>query len=83
MQTYGATAFRFTDSLTNGSMKAFREMCYELADYRQQLPTEKQFIWDGHFIIRSERQMPPEDFDAMKASGCGTVWIGIEREVNV
>ena len=78
VQTYGATAFRFTDSLTNGSMKAFREMCYELADYRQQLPTEKQFIWDGHFIIRSERQMPPEDFDAMKASGCGTVWIGIE-----
>ena len=59
-------------------MKAFREMCYELADYRRQLPTEKQFIWDGHFIIRSERQMPPEDFDAMKASGCGTVWIGIE-----
>jgi len=78
-ETYGATAFRFTDSLTNGSMKAFREMCYELAEYRNSLPADsKKFIWDGHFIIRSERQMPPEDFDAMKESGCGTVWIGIE-----
>lgn len=76
VETYGANAFRFTDSLTNGSMKAFRDMCYELAEYRR--VSDIKFIWDAHFIIRSRRQMPPEDFDAMKESGCGTVWIGIE-----
>jgi hypothetical protein len=76
VEKYGANAFRFTDSLTNGSMKAFREMCYELAEYRQS--SAIKFQWDGHFIIRSRKQMPPEDFDAMRASGCGTVWIGIE-----
>ena len=78
VERYGVNAFRFTDSLTNGSMKAFRDMCYNLAEYRTKMPEEKRFIWDAHFIIRSERQMPPEDFDAMKASGCGTVWIGVE-----
>jgi len=78
VEKYDAKAFRFTDSLTNGSMKAFRDMCYNLAEYRNALPVDRRFIWDGHFIIRSERQMPPADFDAMKASGCGTVWIGIE-----
>lgn len=78
IERYGVTAFRFTDSLTNGSMKAFRDMCYNLAEYREPMPDDKKFIWDGHFIIRSERQMPPADFDAMKASGCGTLWIGVE-----
>lgn len=78
VETYGANAFRFTDSLTNGSMKAFRDMCYELAEYRDAMPVNERFIWDGHFIIRSERQMPSADFDAMKASGCGTLWIGVE-----
>ena len=76
VEKYAANAFRFTDSLTNGSMKAFREMCYELAEYRKTCSIK--FQWDGHFIIRSRKQMPPEDFDAMQASGCGTVWIGIE-----
>ena len=78
METYGATAFRFTDSLTNGSMKAFRSMTAELTEYRKNLPEHRKFIWDGHFIVRSKRQMPPEDFVAMGQSGAGTLWLGIE-----
>ena len=38
IETYGANAFRFTDSLINGSMKAFRDMTFELAEYRKNLP---------------------------------------------
>ena len=77
-EKYGVNAFRFTDSLINGSMKAFREMINELADYRMKMPEEKRFIWDTHFIVRSPRQMTPEDFDTMAAAGAGTMLIGIE-----
>ena len=79
IERYGVDSFRFTDSLTNGSMKAFREMCLDLAEYRKTLQTSnKTFTWDGHFIIRSKSQMPPADFDKMKESGAGVTWIGIE-----
>ncbi len=75
---YEVNAFRFTDSLINGSMKAFREMITSLAEFRETLPDDRKFIWDTHFIVRSRRQMPPEDFDMMKRAGAGTLLIGIE-----
>lgn len=75
---YEVNAFRFTDSLINGSMKAFREMITSLAEFRETLPDDRKFIWDTHFIVRSRRQMPPEDFDTMKKAGAGTMLIGIE-----
>jgi radical SAM superfamily enzyme YgiQ (UPF0313 family) len=78
VEKYGVGAFRFTDSLINGSMRAFREMISELADYRQSLPSRDRFIWDTHFIVRSKTQMPPEDFDMMAKAGAGTMLIGIE-----
>lgn len=77
-QKYGVTAFRFTDSLINGSLKAFRDMIFTLSDYRKTLSDEKKFIWDTHFIVRGPSQMPPEHFDTMKAAGAGTMLIGIE-----
>jgi len=75
---YDAGAFRFTDSLINGSMKAFRDMTNELSEYRMSMPEEKRFIWDSHFIVRSKKQMPPEDFVKMAESGAGTLLIGVE-----
>mgnify|MGYP001331706949 FL=1 len=75
---YGAKAFRFTDSLINGSMKAFRDMTYELSEYRMAMKSEDRFIWDSHFIVRSRKQMPPEDFKRMAESGAGTLLIGVE-----
>jgi radical SAM superfamily enzyme YgiQ (UPF0313 family) len=78
VEKYGVGAFRFTDSLINGSMKAFREMIKELAAYRETLPETQKFIWDTHFIVRSKTQMPPEDFNTMKLAGAGTMLIGIE-----
>ena len=78
IKRYGAKAFRFTDSLINGSMKAFRDMTYELAEYRSSMKPEDRFIWDSHFIVRSRRQMPPEDFKKMADSGAGTLLIGVE-----
>ena len=75
---YNAKAFRFTDSLINGSMKAFREMTYELSEFRMAMQPEDRFTWDSHFIVRSKKQMPPEDFEKMAQSGAGTMLIGVE-----
>lgn len=77
-ERYGIKAFRFTDSLINGSMKAFRDMCLHLSQYRMSLPENQRFIWDTHFIVRSKTQMPPNDFDLMKQAGAGTMLIGVE-----
>ena len=75
---YGAKAFRFTDSLINGSMKAFRDMTHELAEFRMSMPEDQRFIWDSHFIVRGKGQMPPQDFVKMAESGAGTLLIGVE-----
>ena len=78
VKRYGAKAFRFTDSLINGSMKAFRDMTYQLSEFRMAMQPEDRFIWDSHFIVRSKKQMPPEDFKKMAESGAGTMLIGVE-----
>ena len=75
---YGINAFRFTDSLINGSMKAFKDMIFTLADYRKSLPEDLKFTWDTHYIVRPQQHMPKEYFDIMKEAGCGTLLIGVE-----
>ena len=59
-KTHGITDFYFMDSLINGSMKAYRELCSTLVEYYKQnnLP-EKFFRWGGQFIVRSAKQMLP------------------------
>lgn len=78
IEKHGVNFFKFTDSLVNGSLKAFKEMVYELAEYRKSLPDDKKFYWRGHFIIRGKAQMPPQLFDKMKESGAELFYIGVE-----
>lgn len=78
INTYGVNAFRFTDSLINGSMKAFVDMCKELTTIRESLPEEEKFTWDAHFIIRNKRAMPAEVYDIMASAGAGTLLMGVE-----
>ena len=78
VEKYGVKAFRFTDSLINGSMKAFRDMTVQLSAYRNKVGSNKKFFWDSHFIIRSQKQMPEEDFKLMAEAGAGTMLIGVE-----
>jgi len=69
---HGYKTFGFTDSLINGSLKAFRELCAELK--RVNIPT----TWNGQFICRSEKQMPESLWADMAAAGCTDVNIGVE-----
>jgi len=78
VERHGARAFRFTDSLINGSLKAFKDMIKELAEYRMSLPEQRRFIWDSHFIVRGPQELKPEIFDLMKESGAGTMLMGVE-----
>jgi radical SAM superfamily enzyme YgiQ (UPF0313 family) len=73
-ETHGVTHFYFTDSLVNGSFKAFNDMCENLAAYSFQEPIK----WSGQYIIRPEQHTPANHFDNLKASGCRTLFIGLE-----
>ena len=76
---YGITDFYFMDSLINGSMKAFRELCTTLVDYyKDNNLSDKFFRWGGQFIVRSAKQMLPEDFEMAAKSGCDNLCWGVE-----
>lgn len=72
-QKYNIKNFAFTDSLINGGLKPFREMNEILA---AQIPD--CINYNGQFICRDEKSMPPRDFKLMKRGGCRSVSIGIE-----
>jgi radical SAM superfamily enzyme YgiQ (UPF0313 family) len=78
-QKYDRTTFKFTDSLINGSMKAFREMLQILADYNKTRKTDDEKIrWHSQWIVRNFRQSPEEDYRLMKESGCYGLDVGVE-----
>ena len=75
-EKFGINHFYFTDSLVNGSLKAFRGMCEKLAEYNN---THKAgFNWRGQFIFRPEKQISPEHFDMIKEAGGDSFYVGIE-----
>ncbi|MDK2772568.1 MAG: radical SAM protein [Flavobacterium sp.] len=76
---HGIKTFYFMDSLINGSMKAFRELCKALIDYYEESNLEDKFFrWGGQFIVRSKSQMTPKDFELASRSGCDNLCWGVE-----
>ena len=74
-EEYGFSFFTFTDSLINGSLKAFREICTEVKKVKEK---NKNINWGGQFICRSYKQMPEELWADMRDSGLKYINIGIE-----
>lgn len=74
-EKYNRKTFRFTDSLINGSMKAFRELLRNLKEYRK---VNDNFEWISQWIVRPKNQSPEDDYRLMKESGCLELEIGIE-----
>jgi len=68
----GLKKIGFSDSLVNGSMKHFRDMCSELSK------REKKVQWNGQFIVRGAKTFSSEDFDNLANSGCNGLTMGIE-----
>lgn len=73
-ETFGITRFYFTDSLINGSLKAFRDMCNKLARYNFDTPIH----WSGQYIFRPKSVMSDEDFSMTKAAGGDLFFVGFE-----
>tara|TARA_E500000331_G_scaffold224199_1_gene214643 strand:+ start:735 stop:2234 length:1500 start_codon:yes stop_codon:yes gene_type:complete len=69
----GITNFMMSDSLINGSMKAFRQMNEALA---KKLP--KTLSYYGEYIARPKGQTTSEDYDLMAQAGCKHVIVGVE-----
>jgi radical SAM superfamily enzyme YgiQ (UPF0313 family) len=76
-ETRGVDNFYFSDSLVNGSMKAFRETSEIIYKYKQDHNVD--FIWGGQFICRTNGQMGPEDYELAHASGLRNTGIGLEH----
>lgn len=68
----GIDTIAFSDSLVNGSMKQFRQLCAALAE------RERKIKWHGQFIARRKETFTEKDFDNLANSGCIGLTIGIE-----
>ena len=75
-ERYNRNVFKFTDSLINGSMKAFRSLCTILSEYKKE--KDNGLAWISQWVIRSKTQSPESDYIAMKESGCIRLEIGLE-----
>ena len=74
---YQRKTIKFTDSLINGSMRAFRELLTNLATHNEN-NSDNEIMWQSQWIIRPKNQSPESDFALMKASGCVELDIGVE-----
>jgi len=70
--------FVFTDSLLNGSMKAYKSLITTLADYNQSVENDKKISWRSQFIFRPITQVTDEDWRLTALAGGGGLGIGIE-----
>jgi hypothetical protein len=75
-EKHGITKFFFTDSLINGSLKAFRDMCNNLAKYNQE--HNCGFKWGGQFIFRPSHQVSEEHFHMISQAGGEQFYVGVE-----
>lgn len=75
----GIRNFVFTDSLINGSLKSFRELCHALiTHYRDNNLPDRYFTWSGQFICRDSQSFKDSDFELAAMSGMTGVAIGVE-----
>lgn len=75
-KTYKKYKFQFTDSLINGSMKAYRDFIKKMANYNS--TTENKLSWGGQFIVRGLGSMTRNDWNLTKLAGAESLSIGVE-----
>jgi|TARA_R110000803_G_C11988005_1_gene321578 hypothetical protein len=78
-EKYQVKDFFFHDALCNGSVKDFKLFNRNLIDYyTQNNLSNRYFKYSSHYIVRSERIMPEEDFKFMGSAGAECMVIGVE-----
>lgn len=79
---YNTTYFEFTDSLVNGSLKAFREWLEIIAEYNDKSNEAEKIKWFGQYICRPQKHTPSDIYSLMKRSGVINLIIGVESGSN-
>lgn len=75
---YGIWSFEFTDSLVNGSNKAFVEWLTVLAEYNDNQPDDNKIRWTGQYICKPQATQPKGIYELMVRSGVQNLVIGVE-----
>lgn len=81
-EKYGIRVFEFTDSLVNGSLKAFREWMKHIADYNASREENDKIKWYGQYICRPQKHLPADYYQLMKDSGSVNLVVGVESGSN-
>jgi radical SAM superfamily enzyme YgiQ (UPF0313 family) len=81
-EKHGIRYFEFTDSLVNGSLKAFRDWVTVLAEYNDSQPEQEKIRWFGQYICRPRNQLKKDLYPLIKRSGIMTLIIGVESGNN-
>lgn len=81
-ETHGIKLFEFTDSLVNGSFKAFIEWLEILAAYNDSKKDDEKIRWFGQYICRPQKNTPAKIYDLMRRSGVQNLSIGVESGSN-
>ena len=77
-QRHGVRKFYMTDSLVNGSMRAFTDFISTLAQYNNTNP-DQAIKWVGQYITRPRSAaLNDQYYDLLKASGGEGLTIGVE-----
>jgi len=82
-ETYGAKTIYFTDSLVNGSLRAFIDFVETLAELKQKKGYH-DIKWTGQYIVRPSHQIPnPKNYySLLRDSGAEGLTIGVESGSN-
>jgi len=82
-ETYGARTLYLTDSLVNGSMKAFLDFINTLAELKLK-KSYNDLEWTGQYITRPAHQIPhaKDYYPLMAASGAKGINVGAESGSN-
>jgi hypothetical protein len=75
-EKYKKYRFSFTDSLINGSMKAFRDFVTVMAKHNSS--AKHKITWGGQFIVRGISSMTEEDWRLTKLAGAENLALGVE-----
>ena len=73
---YNKYKFHFTDSLINGSMKAYRDFITVMAQHNRD--AERKITWGGQFIVRGIKAMTESDWELTKQAGADWLALGVE-----
>jgi len=71
-------SFYFTDSLINGSMKAYTEFTDIMSAENKSRENYRKLNWGGYFICRPRRAMPEYVWENSRLAGANLFNIGIE-----